>query len=383
MEAAWLDHCLTHVPQARYLMRSTRGYLLLGAEGGRKLMDLAEGAAPGRADAISRLLGRGDQPRHRAEGALRAHAVDRAARWAVARMVRRQGAIDGVYFNTGHADLSPGPLADLGKAGMLRAVLIHDLIPISHPDLVPEGQPRRFAEKIAAAGRHADLILSNSDNTTAQLDSLWQGQARMPERITAPIGIPMSGAEPQPGDPRHFVFIGTLEPRKNLGVLLEAWDLLARDMDPAEMPVLHVIGPPGWRGAEIVAAIRAHPGHGRHIHWHGPLRDADLSRHLHDAGSLLYPTLAEGFGLPPWEALAHGAMPICSDLPVLRQLLGNSAVYVKPRDAYSWAQRIRQRVAGTLTTGAEGVARPPTWQEHFDQVADAVCDLRDRRKGRR
>jgi glycosyltransferase involved in cell wall biosynthesis len=67
-----------------------------------------------------------------------------------------------------------------------------------------------------------------------------------------------------------------------------------------------------------------------------------------EADTLLYPSLAEGFGLPPHEALDHGLLPICADIPSLRAGLGDAAVYLDPRDVYSWEETIRKRISGKL-----------------------------------
>jgi hypothetical protein len=84
------------------------------------------------------------------------------------------------------------------------------------------------------------------------------------------------------------------------------------------------------------------------------------------ADTLLFPSLAEGFGLPPHEALAHGLLPICADLPALRSGLGADAVYVDPLDVYSWAATIKKRISGNLAGSAKRSAKRPEWQDHFE-----------------
>jgi hypothetical protein len=85
-----------------------------------------------------------------------------------------------------------------------------------------------------------------------------------------------------------------------------------------------------------------------------------------EADTLLYPSLAEGFGLPPHEALDHGLLPICADLPSLRAGLGDAAVYLDPRDVYSWEETIRKRISGKLDGPRARSAKRPGWQDHFD-----------------
>lgn len=383
VEFAYLEHCLSNLAEPRFLCRSTRGYLLLSRGGGAALLELARGAPLGAADVVSRLTGRGGRSRHRVEAALRPHALDRATPWGLARMIRKQGGAGALYLNTGHANLAQSTLVPLAAEGVEIVALIHDLIPATHPHLVPPEQPARFVAKIETVAATAALVISNSNDTTEQLDRFWRDRAERPHILTASIGIPMADVAPQMGALDRFAMIGTIEPRKNHVVILEAFDLLAAELPANAMPQLHIVVAQGWQGGEIIARIRAHPGYGKYVFYHGPLADEGVSEHLHAAGSLLYPTYAEGFGLPPWEALAHGTMPICSDLLVLKELLGERAVYLNAQDVYSWAETIKKRISGTLVISDRMDPQAPTWQEHFERVAAALATGPNRRKGRR
>lgn len=321
--------------------------------------------------------------RHRVEADLRRHAVDRAAPWALGRMAARHGGAALTYLNTGHANLARATLGGLSAAGVRVAVLIHDLIPVLTPDLVPADQPPAFAAKIETVRQHADLIIANSPDTETELARHWAGAERRPPVLLAPIGVslPPPPAAPPAREAGRCVMLGTLEPRKNHAVILAAWSRLAADLPPEAMPQLHILGAPGFRGDTVRAAIRAHPLFGRAIHLHGPQGDAVIGDHLARADLLLYPSLAEGFGLPPWEALSAGVLPICADLPVLRDLLGTRAVHLPPEDAYSWAETIKQRLAGTLPGPETPLAGVPLWQDHFERVAAALGPRATRAEG--
>jgi glycosyltransferase involved in cell wall biosynthesis len=376
VELAWAQHLLVVDPRARALCRTTRGFLLLGPEGMRRLVGLVRGEAPlGRADALSRLAGRGDRPRHRAEAALRRLAVDRCLRWRLGAMARRHG--PAAYLNVGHANLSFRTLGPLRASGCAVAVLVHDLIPIRHPEFVPPDQPASFARKLGTVAIHASVAVAVSDDTRAALEAEWRGQPRRPEIVVAPIGVP----EPTgvgPHEPGRFVMVGTLEPRKNHATILAAWSHLAEKRGKAPMPELNILGVEGWKGAEIRRRIEAHPLFGKAIFLHLAAPDDVLADQMRRARALLYPSLAEGFGLPPWEALAHGALPVCSDLPVLRAHLGSHAVYVEPTDVYSWAETITKLMSGKIA-GPEGFpTEAPGWQEHFERVSAALSAARDR-----
>jgi glycosyltransferase involved in cell wall biosynthesis len=170
--------------------------------------------------------------------------------------------------------------------------------------------------------------------------------------------------------------LGTIEPRKNHALMLEVWEGLAAALPPGRMPQLHVIGPTGWRVEGLMARLADHPLRGRAIHLHGPLPEAAVQAHLARAAALLFPSLAEGYGYPPLEAALAGALPICSDLPVFRETLGNSAVYLAPTDAYPWMETIKKHVLGTEVLPTLPAPLAPDWAAHFDTVGKALAQHR-------
>ena len=380
VEQAWAAHLLSAASDVHGLCRTTRGFLLLPPEGVRRLLDAMSGggAELGRADLLSRLTGRGGRPRHRAEAMLRGFATDRCAPWGLDAMARR-GRV-GTYVNVGHITHAPRVLGAMRQAGAEVVVLIHDLIPITHPELVPPKQPPRFAERIACVRDNASLVVAVSSDTELALASHWAGSARVPPIVTSGIGVsdlPPTAIRVKPAAGR-FLMVGTLEPRKNHALVLDAWTRLARDVPHGGMPRLDILGQPGWRGDEIAGAIRAHPQFEKTLFLDTAASDRALAQAFRDADTLLYPTLAEGFGLPPYEALDHGLLPICSDLAVLRSGLGADAVYVDTGDVYSWVDTIKKRISGTLTAPAQRTGTRPGWQAHFGRVSAALAGLRDR-----
>jgi glycosyltransferase involved in cell wall biosynthesis len=377
VEHAWAKHLLASNPEMRGLCRTTRGFLLLPPDGVRALVTEMHngGQALGPADTWSRLTGRGDRPRHRAEALLRGYAIDRCTPWGLRAMAARHEVR--TYVNAGHINHTDRVLKPLRHAGASVVVLIHDLIPISHPHLVPPQQPGRFAERLSRVADHASLVVTVSEDTESELGRHWAPRAKVPALLRAEIGV-SSVPEAEPKAPSgRFLMVGTLEPRKNHTVILSAWDLLADALPSDAMPQLHILGQPGWRGEEIVAAIRNHCQFGKTISLDIAASDDALVDAFAMADTLLFPSLAEGFGLPPYEALAHGILPICADLPVLRSGLAADAVYVDPTDVYLWGATIKKRIAGKLVGSRKRSAHWPEWQDHFERVAAALAELRD------
>jgi glycosyltransferase involved in cell wall biosynthesis len=172
----------------------------------------------------------------------------------------------------------------------------------------------------------------------------------------------------------NFACVGTIEPRKNHALLLDIWDAFAGD---PEAPMLVIAGARGWRNEAVFERLDARPA--GVIEAPG-LSDGALAALVAGAEGLLFPTLAEGFGLPPVEALALGTPVICSDLPVLHEVLGKSSIYASVDDMYLWKQSILQ-IAGQV--GAEtasvsnravsiGEFKRPTWAAHFNLVLKVI-----------
>lgn len=376
VELAYLDHLVADSgADARFLLRSTRGYLLLDRRGGAHLADLVTGrAVPGPSDRLSRLFAKGSDPRHRVEASLRPLAVDRCLVGGLARMVARAARGPFWYLNTGHANLETRNLAGIAHhKGARIGVLIHDLIPITHPDLVAPGMTARFARRLEQVRGHADLVICNSAATANDLAAHWQPVPQAPPRIVAHLGVTPPRPSDTIRDPRHVVMLGTIEPRKNHALMLDVWEILATKVPPKAMPQLHIIGSTGWNVAALMDRLNAHPLIGRAIHLHGALPDAAVGDHLARACALVFPSHAEGYGYPPLEAALAGALPICSDLAVFRETLGNTAVYVAGQDAYSWVETIQKQILVSNDLPSLPVPNAPGWDAHFEIVGASLA----------
>ncbi|OGY84557.1 MAG: hypothetical protein A3F54_05625 [Candidatus Kerfeldbacteria bacterium RIFCSPHIGHO2_12_FULL_48_17] len=143
---------------------------------------------------------------------------------------------------------------------------------------------------------------------------------------------------------KFFLFIGTLEPRKNLLRLIAAFEK-AMDDTPSAWRELKLVlaGRPGYRSAEIVAAAR-HSRYARFIILPGYISAQEKNILLREAAAFVFPSLWEGFGLGNLEAMAVGTPVIASDIPVVREITGGAATLVHPEDIFSWSKRMRSMV---------------------------------------
>jgi glycosyltransferase involved in cell wall biosynthesis len=247
-----------------------------------------------------------------------------------------------------------------GLPGARIVVLLHDTIPLDHPAFARAGVPRAFARKVAVAGE-ADLLVFSS---VAARDTARRHLLRMPASVVAPLGTetPQPGVLPDlPGLTRpFFLMLGTIEPRKNHALILDVWDRLP---DP---PALVIAGRRGWADAALLARLDALKARLPQVIEAPGLPDPAVAALLRDARALLFPSLAEGFGLPPVEALAVGTPVIASDLPVLREVLGRNAVYLPPMDPYPWCDEVLRALSDPQPRRAP--VRPLPWESHVNAV---------------
>jgi glycosyltransferase involved in cell wall biosynthesis len=151
----------------------------------------------------------------------------------------------------------------------------------------------------------------------------------------------------------YLLAVGTLEPRKNLPMLLRAFDRLSRLLPAAAAVDLVVVGGRGWRDGELRSELARRLPEGR-LHVLGYVSQADLVALYGGATAMAYPSHFEGFGLPVVEAMACGAPVVATDVPALREASGGAATLIPPGDDAALAEALRTLVEDP---GARGQAR--------------------------
>ena len=138
-----------------------------------------------------------------------------------------------------------------------------------------------------------------------------------------------------------ILFVGTIEPRKNLITLLRAFAEVLKTTDLR--PQLVIVGQEGWLMGETLNYVQTE-GLSERIKFTGYVSDRDLRALYSSCAVCVYPSLYEGFGLPPLEAMACGAPVIASDVPSLAETVGNAAVLVPPKDVQKLAQNLVEMI---------------------------------------
>jgi glycosyltransferase involved in cell wall biosynthesis len=203
----------------------------------------------------------------------------------------------------------------------------------------------------------------------------------LPPLVNAWLAPGMSRIVPgkRPMDAPYFVILGTIEPRKNHWLMLQLWRGLIEQMG-AQAPRLVVIGQRGWECENVVDMLERCKQLNGFLEEHPACSDEQLITFLHHAQALLFPSFAEGFGMPLVEALAHGLPVIASDLPVFREIAGNIPEYIAPLDGKRWSERVIEYAKPVSPLRQAQLRRmegyiAPTWAEHFAKVDELMEQL--------
>ena len=231
------------------------------------------------------------------------------------------------------------------KSRAALVVSVHDAAPLLFPQAFTR-QGRRFHRHgYEAASRRADLVITPSATAADEVAGLT-GIARERIRIV-PHGVivcrvsddevAQTRARLGLTDERFVLWVGTLEPRKNVTMLVEGFRIA---MQRAHLPhVLVLAGADGWM--HTPAKLRAAADNlGDKVRIVGSLADRDLFALYRAAELFAFPSVHEGFGMPVLEAMAAHTAVLCSDIPVLHEIAGPNAHYADPHDAESWADAL-------------------------------------------
>ena len=230
------------------------------------------------------------------------------------------------------------------RPDLLPVFLVHDLLPLDHPEFFRTGYGARFERRMQTILRHARAIVVTSEAVKARLADEFgrRGAAPVPihvQPLASPLGPPVAGDRDEAllGRP-YFVVVSTIEPRKNHAMLLHAWRGLAATLESP--PKLVMVGAPGWDCAPTLALLDRSPALSRCVLRVSGLPRASLRALVSNARALLMPSFAEGYGIPLVEALTLGTPVVASDIPVFREVTRGQAEFLSPLDGTAWRDRV-------------------------------------------
>lgn len=222
---------------------------------------------------------------------------------------------------------------------------IHDLLPLQAPHFFPRGEARRHARRLETVARRASGVLVSSHDVADALNGHCRtlGCGDLPIEV-APLPVAPAFAQPAEvpeklREAAYFVLCGTVEPRKNHRLVLRAWREMAQRLGAAT-PTLVLVGVRGWDNDEVYALLDCTPELRRHVVEVNGLANAHLRTLLAGARALLFPSFAEGYGLPFYEALAAGVPVLASDIPAFRHVEAEGLKLLDPTDEGAWLAAI-------------------------------------------
>jgi glycosyltransferase involved in cell wall biosynthesis len=287
---------------------------------------------------------------------------------------------------TGPLDLVHAPDFVLPPTRARTILTIHDLSFLIYPEFAAPGMVRYLSSAVPRSLRRADAILSDSVATSQDLERLLGID---PARITlvypgvSPRFQPLPAHATAPvrqrlGLPEHFIlFVSTLEPRKNLVRLIEAFAQLHAQPDPSHAATLAdlslvIAGRRGWLYEDIFAAIER-LGLGPRVCLLDFVHDNDLPSLYNLACAFAYPSIYEGFGLPALEALACGTPVLTADNSSLPEVVGDAALLAPAEDVGAIAAGLArlvtdQTLRSQLRAAGPLRAQQYTWPQAAEQV---------------
>lgn len=252
-----------------------------------------------------------------------------------------------------------------------RVITIHDLTYKRFPELLQKETLANLEMQMQREIAVADAIVCVSEATRRDLLQFYQVDPSRAFAIHSGLGVTTRAHEAVEGLPsRYLLFVSTVEPRKNLSTLLDAYESL-RDSGAYDGSLV-VVGKIGWKSEAIVPRLR-----GRGVVHLDYLRAAQLATVYAHAETFVFPSIYEGFGFPLLEAMSHGVPSIAARSSSLPEIGGDAALYFDPRDARELAsllQRVTSDAALREELATRGRARAAefSWSTTADKTLEVL-----------
>ena len=268
------------------------------------------------------------------------------ARWSIGKSLRTLP-MNTTYLNIGQIGLSrPWALEWLKRRPDMTSVfMMHDVIPLTHPDLVTAENRNQHERFMQNAIQYADLLLAPSLAAQSAIEAELQSReaAHLKVRgVPLPINDVFRRSEKRDADlasKPYFLVCGAIETRKNQLLLLRVWKQLVLARGKAT-PRLVIAGSLERGADNVMTFLRENPDVGAYIVFALDLSTVGVRNLMASARAVLTPSFAEGFGLPPIEALATGTPSIASDIPSHREAGNGFVQLLDPNDDNAWHDAI-------------------------------------------
>ena len=287
-----------------------------------------------------------------------------------------------------HPDLVFGPNFIVPSADAPSVLVIHDLSHLRYPETHPPERVAFMERQLRPAIARSSAVVVDSHFTEQEVLSYFPEAAGrlhviypgLEPRMAVPPSTAVEtalNALLKGDDRRFFLFLSTLEPRKNLAGLLAAYAALPAAIREAHPLVL--VGQMGWQESNFAALLTGMVERGE-VRMLGYLRDELLPALYRRALALVYPSLYEGFGLPPIEAMATGCPVLAGNVTAMPEVCGDAALYCDPLDVGSITagmRRLAEDDALRARLAAAGPARAAlySWEDAATQVLEVMREV--------
>lgn len=258
------------------------------------------------------------------------------------------------------------------------AVTIHDLTYIYYPEFIEKKNLSHLKKVIPLSIKRADYIITVSETVKKELvhefginarkcivthvppDKIYYKKQTISQNLTKRYGIPNSD---------YILFVGNLEPRKNLVCLIEAYKKLPQDIKSKHKLV--IAGSKGWNLQPLTNQLSREDF--KNIILTGFVDKKDMPTLYKMASIFVFPSLYEGFGIPILESMLSGTAVIASDIPVLRETGGEASIYFEPNNADDLSNKIKNLLNNPVTknrlieSGRENVKRF-SWDNNVERL---------------
>lgn len=278
-------------------------------------------------------------------------------------------------------------LPELKGNGIKLAVYIYDIIPVTHPQYCHTNTIFNFLDYIGAYLQYTDIVIASAKSTLDAINQLaeelglkpvkgyvsWLGSDFSRKKIASEKADPEIERIIKKGD--YILTVGTIEPRKNHKILLDAFDNGLFD----DGINLVFAGRIGWNVDELEKRIKTHPQYNKKLFLLSGLNDSSIDSLYRKAYLVAFPTYNEGFGLPMIEAFERGTPVVASDCKVLKEVGRDYCRYFDPDQAEEFVQIIRElrrhpeeylALKNRLKTFI-----PFTWDQAYEKILTGLREL--------
>lgn len=234
---------------------------------------------------------------------------------------------------------------------------VHDVSFALFPDLFPRRDRWILNTLVPRSMQRAARVIADSESTRRDILRAYKPRVAAEKVVTILLAADSRFAPPPSGQESawaavntqfglggkpYILSVGVLQPRKNLGILLDAFGLLKLGPNPPPHKLV-IVGKRGWLGQELDHQVAELPAAvTEDIVWAGYVADDALPALYGGAEAFCYPSKYEGFGLPPLEAMACGCPVLCVRASSLPEVVGDAAVLLPPDDSTIWANALEK-----------------------------------------